>query len=169
MRLFRFILTLGVIVSGAGYAQHGAGDTALFDFWIGEWDLTWNDPDGTTARGSNTISKILDGSVIHENFTALSGRSKGFKGQSFSVLDNRTKTWKQTWVDNQNSYLPFTGGAEGNNRFFSQEFVRNGALIRQKMVFRDITNNSLTWEWMNSLDSGTTWKTNWTILYKRKR
>lgn len=151
------------------FSQRSQSDSTLFDFWVGEWDLTWKDPDGTTAKGSNVISKILDGSVVHENFAALSGQSKGFRGQSVSVLDNRTKTWKQTWVDNQNSYLPFSGGADGNNRFFAQEFVRNGALIHQKMVFRDITKNSLTWDWMNSLDSGMTWKTNWTIHYKRKQ
>lgn len=155
-----------LLLSYPAFSQH---DSALFDFWIGKWDLTWKDPDGTTARGSNIISKILDSSVIHENFEALSGQAKGFKGQSVSVLDNRTKTWKQTWVDNQNSYLPFDGGAEGNKRFFMQEFVRNGALIKQKMIFRDITRNSLTWDWMKSLDSGKTWSTSWTIYYKRKK
>ena len=169
MRPLFFVFVLGVVVSGVAAAQSTVSDSVLFDFWVGKWDLTWKDPDGTTAKGSNVISKILDGVVIHENFTVLSGQSKGFKGQSVSVLDNRTKTWKQTWVDNQNSYLPFSGGAEGNNRFFGQEFVRNGTLIQQKMVFREITKNSLTWDWMNSLDSGKTWKTNWTINYKRKK
>lgn len=160
------IFCLILFLSLPSFAQQ---DSSLFDFWIGEWDLTWTDPDGSPARGTNSITKILDGAVIQEDFAALSGQSKGFKGRSFTVLRGRTREWKQTWVDNQNSYLSFTGGANGNERFFVQEFVLNGVLMRQKMIFRNIAKNSFTWDWMKSADSGKTWKTNWTIHYKRKK
>jgi hypothetical protein len=144
-------------------------DSSLFDFWIGDWDLTWNDPDGSAATGTNIITKILDGKVIMENFTGLTGQSKGYKGQSVSILDNRTGVWKQTWVDNQSAYLPFTGGAEGKNRFFEQEFMNNGKLQRGKMIFRDITRDKFVWDWMQSTDSGKTWTTQWSIRYIRKK
>lgn len=160
------------LISFSAFSQQAKQDSTLFDFWVGEWDLTWKDPDGSTATGKNIITKILDGKVIHEDFIALTGQSKGFKGESFSILENRTGTWKQTWVDNQNSFLSFTGGSgdNGKTRFFSQEFTnRKGALVKQKMVFRDITNRSFVWDWMNSSDSGKTWNTGWSIDYKRKK
>ncbi|MFA5834561.1 MAG: hypothetical protein WDA22_13870 [Bacteroidota bacterium] len=142
-------------------------DPTLFDFWVGEWDLTWKDPDGSTASGRNLITKILDGKVIQENFTGLTGQSKGYKGQSNSLLDNRTGVWMQTWVDNQSSYLPFTGGAEGANRFFEHEFMKDGKLHRGKMIFRNITKDAFVWGWMKSIDNGKTWNIEWSINYQR--
>jgi hypothetical protein len=38
-----------------------------FDFWIGEWELTWAE----NGRGRNVITKILDGKVVQEQFTSL--------------------------------------------------------------------------------------------------
>ena len=37
-----------------------------FDFWLGNWDVTWGEDD----KGTNRIEKILDGKIIQENFTA---------------------------------------------------------------------------------------------------
>lgn len=162
----RLLFTLLLFISFSATAQQ---DSSLFDFWVGEWDLTWTDPDGSTAHGKNSITKILDGKVIRENFVALSGKSKAFKGESFSVLDKRSGTWKQTWVDNQNAYLPFVGGSEGDMKFFAQEFMNKGKLVKQKMLFRDITQQSFVWEWMNSSDSGKTWNVQWNIQYKRRK
>ena len=35
-----------------------------FDFWLGEWYLTWGEND----RGINRIERIMDGAVVQENF-----------------------------------------------------------------------------------------------------
>lgn len=37
-----------------------------FDFWLGEWDVTW----GEEGKGTNRIERILDGKIIQENFSA---------------------------------------------------------------------------------------------------
>ena len=60
----------------------------LFDFWVGDWNAKWKNTDGTEGRGRNTITKILDGKVLEENFEAegtpkapglkAPGRSRGF-------------------------------------------------------------------------------------------
>ena len=71
MRQFFFILLL---FSTAFSQQSAKQDSSLFDFWVGEWNLTWKDPDGSTATGTNIITKILDGTVIQENFTGLTGQ-----------------------------------------------------------------------------------------------
>ncbi|MCC6964426.1 MAG: hypothetical protein IT585_14330 [candidate division Zixibacteria bacterium] len=55
-----------------------------FDFWLGDWDLTWAD----SGRGRNTISKEFDGCVIRENFTSLD--SAPLRGLSLSVFNSNT-------------------------------------------------------------------------------
>lgn len=141
---------------------------AWFDFWLGNWDLTWEDADGTLAKGSNRIERILDGNVIKESFKALSGAYEGFEGQSYSVYNTRTGEWKQTWVDNNGGYLDFTGEFDGDKRIFKREGVApGGGDILQRMVFCEITDDSFTWDWEVSEDNGITWQLRWRINYER--
>jgi len=141
-----------------------------FDFWVGTWELTWEDAGGSTAYGSNHIEKVLDSKVIKENFKALSGSYKGFAGKSFSVYNPRTGKWKQTWVDNNGGYLDFIGTFDGNKRIFKREGVNpEGEKILQRMVFYDITENSFTWDWEISQDNGHSWQLRWQIFYVREK
>jgi hypothetical protein len=141
---------------------------AYFDFWLGTWELTWKDADGTEAKGTNHIERVLDGKVIKENFEAVSGAYEGFVGKSYSVYNPNTREWKQTWVDNQGGYLDFTGKFEEDKRIFIREGVnQNGEAILQRMVFYDITKDSLTWVWEISEDDGKTWQLRWRIHYQR--
>lgn len=139
-----------------------------FDFWLGEWELTWENEDGTTAAGSNTIEQILGGHVIRESFKALTGDMAGFTGESYSVYNAGTGEWKQTWVDNQGAYLDFTGEFSGNRRIFKRTAVSpEGDEFLQRMVFYDISEQSLTWDWETSHDDGETWQLKWRIHYQR--
>ena len=163
-----FVLT--VLFSFTLFAQQPVRqDSTLFDFWVGNWDLSWKNANGTASTGTNIITKILDGTAIQENFTALTGSTKGYKGQSVSILDAQTGVWKQTWIDNQGAYMPFTGGSDGPSRFFAQEFMKNGKLVKQKMVFHDITKEMFVWDWMSSPDSGKSWTINWSVNYRRMK
>lgn len=139
-----------------------------FDFWLGEWELTWEDTDGTEGRGTNHIERVLGGKVIKENFEAHSGAYKGFKGKSYSVYNSRTGEWKQTWVDNSGGYLDFTGELDGEKRIFKRKGLSpQGKEILQRMVFYNISKNSLTWDWEISEDNGETWELRWQINYER--
>jgi hypothetical protein len=136
-------------------------EASQFDFWVGAWDLTWSD----TVTGTNTITKELNGCVIHENFNSP---STNFSGKSYSVYNTDKGIWQQTWVDNQGGYLDFTGGLEEDNMILSRSFTGpKGNYVIQRMVFFNITNDSLDWSWESSLDSGKTWNQNWLIHYKR--
>lgn len=171
LRILFAILFMWVITAGTAHAQTNIGElnpAQYFDFWVGTWELTWEDADGSTAYGSNHIEKILGGNVIKENFKASSGSYKGFVGKSFSVYNPRTEKWKQTWVDNEGGYLDFTGVVEGNKRIFKREGVnQEGEKILQRMVFYDITETSFTWDWQISEDNGQTWQLRWRIFYVR--
>ncbi|TNE74306.1 DUF1579 domain-containing protein [bacterium] len=133
-----------------------------FDFWLGKWDLTWND----SLKGTNSITKILDGKIIQESFNGQPGGP--LKGLSFTAFDSFSNQWKQTWVDNQGAYLDFSGGMKADSMILSRSFQRNGQTIWQRMVWFNISANHFDWLWQNSTDNKRTWKTNWQIDYKRK-
>jgi hypothetical protein len=127
-----------------------------FDFWVGEWEVTWDEGDGKIGKGINLIEKTLDGKVIQENFRITEGQQKGFKGTSFSVYQPRFERWKQAWADNSGGYFDFTGKTDGNKRIFQTEVfeLEDGRRFTQRMVFYDIKEDSLMWDWEASNDGG---------------
>lgn len=138
-----------------------------FDFWLGEWDLTWQNREGNEMKGTNEIIRILDGSIIQENFIDL---QSGFKGTSISVYNSRKKSWNQAWADNAGGYFSFYGTSENGNKIFSTlpEEI-NGKIIIKRMVFKNITEDSFIWDWEISQDNGGTWNLAWRINYLRKK
>ena len=139
-----------------------------FDFWVGEWDLTWpGEKSGETGHGTNSIKRILDGCVVQENFSGAD--STHLRGTSVSTFDARSGHWKQTWVDNEGSYLDFAGDFNNGQMILQREFSqKDGTRIMQRMVWKNITANEMDWSWEASRDGGMTWQVNWRIHYKRK-
>jgi hypothetical protein len=143
-----------------------------FDFWIGEWDLTWpaeqqGGKKGEIGTGTNSISKILDGCIVQEKFRYPAGK---FDGHSVSVYNAQKKIWQQTWVDNQGGYLVFTGTFKNDMMELRTEPVeRNDKTYISRMVFRKIKKDSIDWDWQRSEDRGKTWKDVWNIRYERKK
>jgi Protein of unknown function (DUF1579) len=138
-------------------------ESRQMDFWLGEWEARYT-LNGVTEKGRNRITKILDGCAVFEEFTG--GPGAALEGRSYSVYDARAARWKQTWVDNQGGYLDFVGDVVDGDRVFAREFTRQGKLVKQRMVFKDVTPDSFTWLWQASVDGGA-WKTNWEIAYRR--
>ena len=133
-----------------------------FDFWVGHWDLSW--PGG---NGSNRISLVLDSAVVLEEFSGE--ESITLRGMSLSVYDRRSGAWKQTWVDNQGGYLDFIGGFNGQRMVLQRSVSGDGQEMLQRMVWYNITPDSLDWSWERSEDQGKTWKTLWPIHYVRRK
>ena len=133
-----------------------------FDFWIGEWDLSWGD----SGRGSNRITLELDSCVIVENFTTAG--EQPFVGRSVSTYNKYTEQWHQTWVDNNGTYLDFTGGLSADSMILIRRAVRGDTTFHQRMVFFNIADDSLDWSWQRSDDGGSTWKILWHIDYTRQ-
>lgn len=136
--------------------------TSEFDFWLGEWDLTWGD-DGC---GTNRITRILDGCVILEEFDGTP--SEAFRGMSVSVFNAQKGTWQQTWVDTAGNYLDFVGSFVDEQMVLLREAVVEGRPIRQRMVWYNISDDELDWNWERSDDGGETWNVLWHIHYRRR-
>lgn len=148
--------------SGEAATEDSREAEKQFDFWLGQWNLTW----GEDGKGTNTITRILDGRVIRESFD---GRpSMNLVGQSYSVYVKPLGLWKQTWVDNEGSYLDFTGGLKDGRMILSREAGREGKKFLQRMVWYDIDKDAFDWNWERSDDQGATWKLAWKIHYQRK-
>lgn len=129
------------------------------DFWIGEWDLTWEGGSGT-----NTITAILDRVVIQEDFVG-----GDFRGRSVSVYNKNTQKWQQTWVDNSGAYLDFVGGMEDGEMRFSRTAKKDGVEFLQRMRWYHVEKDRLDWNWERSDDGGKSWKVLWQIHYERKK
>ena len=143
-------------------------DKTLFDFWVGKWEVSWSEGDGKIGRGTNTIIKTLDNTVVQENFKVDEGNSKGYLGTSISVYNPLKRTWHQGYADNQGSNFNLIGERKGDKRIFKTEMVKQGEKqIFQRMVFYNITENSMDWDWESTQDGGKTWTLNWRINYKR--
>ena len=148
-------------------SQQAVMDSTAFDFWLGEWNVTWTSAD-KIYHATNTITRKMNGHFIHESFEILDGPSKGFKGESFSTLDRQSGLWKQTWIDNQGAYLDFIGNQEGDAKIFERSFTNKaGENIRQRMVFRNIKKDGFDWDWQSSKNGGE-WKMLWQLRYVRK-
>lgn len=135
------------------------GPEQQFDFWLGEWEVRWGE-DGT---GTNHVTRILDDKVIQEDFLA-----PDLHGFSFSVYDPERDCWCQTWVDNNGTYLDFTGGFDGGRMVLVRDAVVRGEKCKQRMVWYNIESNRFDWNWERSDDGGQTWRVLWQIQYTRK-
>jgi len=136
-----------------------------FDFWVGEWDLTWSD----SGRGENIITLELDSCVVEENFTTL-GDDQPFRGNSVSVYNVKTGKWHQTWVDSRGGHYDLEGGMVGDRMILQCDArTAGGTPYLLRMVFANITGNALDWTWERSDDEGANWRELWKIHYARRR
>jgi hypothetical protein len=155
-----------ILICSPTFAQED--DKTWFDFWLGKWEASWTESDGKIGHGTNTITKTLDNTVIQENFKVDEGSSKGYLGTSISVYNPQKKTWHQGYADNQGAYFNLVGERQGDKRIFKTEMVKQGEKqIIQRMVFYNITENTMIWDWESTQDGGKTWTLNWRINYKR--
>jgi hypothetical protein len=142
-----------------------APEQKQFDFWVGEWDASWpGQKQGEVLKGTNSIKRVLDSCIVEENFSG-----GPLKGHSVSVYVPRAGKWKQTWVDNQGSYLDFVGEfKDGQMTLWREATKPDGTKIMQRMVFKNIKSDSFDWSWEASQDGGKTWQVQWPIHYQRR-
>jgi len=133
-----------------------------FDFWVGDWQLNYKD----TMNATNTITKDMDGCVIHEHFNDPANK---YKGESWSVYNPKIDKWQQTWVDNTAGYITLTGEfKDGTMTLYTEPMTVNNVTTQYRMLYHNITPVSFDWDWDISTDAGKTWLSKWHISYKRK-
>lgn len=161
--LFLFIFTSYMSFAQNNIKPCSAPEASQFDFWVGDWNLYSAD----TLTGTNAVYKIMDGCTLQENFE--SSKIK-YRGKSWSMYNNQTKEWQQTWVDNQGGYIVLNGKFEnGTMILFTGVTKANGKDMVYRMRYHDIKKDSFEWDWESSSDNAVTWKPDWHIHYERKK
>ena len=152
------IITVLILLCSALKAQNSE---KTFDFWVGNWNLYWND----SLKGNNIINKIMDDKIIQENFSSL---DNSFIGKSWTVYDSTNGIWKQTWVDNNGAYIVLNGGeeADGVALYTEEKTKKTGEKYYMRMIFKNIHKEGFDWLWQSSPDK-IKWNTLWAIKYER--
>lgn len=138
-------------------------DSHLFDFWIGEWDVTT--PQGQPA-GRSSVQQILSQCVIFENWTD----GQGGQGKSFNAYNADYGHWQQFWTDQYGrvtEYRESERTPEGGLRFLAHQKLPNGpALVR--MTFTPVDQSTVRQLGEVSMDGGKTWKAAYDLFYHRR-
>lgn len=133
-----------------------------FDFWLGDWDVTV----GGQPAGTNQITLVEQGCVLHERWSG----SRGGTGQSFNWYDRADRLWHQVWVDNQGNSLMLSGTfQDGRLTLTGTAPGPNGAPQSQRLSFFKNPDGTVRQLWETSADGGQTWQSTFDGLYRRKR
>jgi hypothetical protein len=120
---------------------------------------------GSGGEGTNVIESVFDGRVIVEHFDGRPGIV--LRGMSVSTYDVEEDLWRQTWVDSEGRYLDFAGGMRGRHMDLRRQGLYEGEPALFRMLWHEISEDSLRWTWECSTDAGRSWKALWAIAYER--
>ena len=167
----RFVTRLACIVVLVPMTAESQQPTACsaspyrqFDFWLGDWEVT--NPEGTVV-GTNTIRKILNGCVLHEQWRAADGGS----GQSHNIYNLQTGKWHQSWVDDNGQLLLLDGGLDDQGRMVlrGETVSEEGATVIDEIAWERADGNRVRQVWRKSTDGGTDWQVVFNGLYTKVR
>lgn len=134
-----------------------------FDFWVGEWDVTFQDK----HAGVNRIELILGDCVLFENWTSAGG---AYAGKSFNYYDKAEDHWRQIWIDDRGGVIEFTGDVKDGVMYYTAttRSQPDGGEIEHKLTFTPNDDGSVRQLWEQSKDGGENWNTVWDGHYVRK-
>jgi hypothetical protein len=150
----------------SGQKPCSSPEASQFDFWVGDWTLTWAD----SLHGTNLVEKLFGTCVVHENFHSS---ATNLLGQSWSVYNPNYKQWQQTWIDNQGGYIALTGGVVGDSVILTTAertvplTISPSGKMKNRMVYFNIKPDSFDWSWQASNGGSEGWQQKWLIHYKR--
>jgi hypothetical protein len=131
-----------------------------FDFWIGDWEVR----DMGAMSGHNSIKPILDGCVLQETWSGVSGSA----GTSLNFYDTERKLWRQFWVWREGTTLELDGEFhDGKMRLEGASVSPKGEKLRNRITWSRNSDETVRQLWEVSRDEGATWKTQFDGEYRR--
>jgi hypothetical protein len=138
-----------------------------FDYWLGTWDVRPNGASASTPPATNAITKIHNGCVILESWTA-----PGQTGQSFNIYDRTAGKWHQTWVDSSGGLHEYWGNPINGNMTYEGDIPAPPGTPSPRMHVRltffkraDGTVRQLS---ERTNDGGKTWQVNYDLIYTKR-
>ena len=134
------------------------------DYWVGDWEV--RTPNNQIA-GHNSISIILDGCVIEENWTGATTS----RGKSLNYYNPQTKKWHQNWVDNFGNPLNLIGEVVNDTIVYRGNTlnIQSGAQTMNEMMLAKVTTDEVHQVWRQSIDQGETWTVVFDGQYLRQK
>ncbi|HKJ15772.1 MAG TPA: hypothetical protein VJ984_00295 [Xanthomonadales bacterium] len=158
-------------------------DHRAFDFWVGEWEMTWRgrqpdnfhfDEDGSVTR--QRVFPILGGKALVELAWAIDANADEPSQRGFSIryYDEKREKWvmAQNWPGPGNpgyAFLDQLIGFKDFNRFSMYSAIRrpqqDGSYQygHRRYNFADISDGSFRWDGSNTYDDGQTYMT-WNVV-----
>ncbi len=161
-RLINLLLTATLMLAAA--AAQAAGNDCTdprarhFDFWIGTWEVV--NANGTVA-GRNRIEPILDGCVLQESWTGISGSA----GTSLNFFDTGRSKWRQFWVWREGTTLELEGGLVNGAMVLEGDSLEDGKPARNRITWTRRSGGKVNQLWEVSADNGKTWKSIFDGMY----
>ncbi|HUQ50060.1 MAG TPA: tetratricopeptide repeat protein [Terriglobales bacterium] len=138
-------------------------ESRQFDFWIGKWDVYT--PTGEMG-GESVIEPIMGKCVVLERWKGATGGA----GTSYNAYNKELKKWQQFWVDGRGDVLLFTGERVGDEmRYRTEGTDREGNKVLRKMTFFALEKDKVRQLGESSSDGGKSWKTDYDLMYVRKK
>ena len=135
------------------------------DFWVGDWTLEYDLPDGSIGTATNSIRLEYGDCAVVERFAM----PNGYAGSSYSIYDRGKATWRQMWVDNQGGVFVLEGGpVEGPAHRFELRTLEPVGPDRRfrRMIWDEVSADRLVWHWQSLGDDGQ-WTDQWVLRYRR--
>ncbi len=168
------LLAFPGFVSAQGACQ---GESRMFDFAIGEWDvLNRNQPaDDTgwydTGTATSRVYPVAAGCGIVEHWR---GHTFGdfLVGFTLRAFNPQLGQWDLVllWPNTgQPRFGKMTGGFRHNRgEFYSRSLSAEGDTLLTQLTFSDITAESIRWQEARSPDNGRSWNSSWIMEFTRR-
>jgi hypothetical protein len=139
-----------------------------FDFLPGRWNVRnrrlvgdrWEEFDATSEAEA-----MLGGLGNVDHFHA-----PGYEGFSLRLYDPERDLWRIWWSSTARPGRldpPVEGRFEHGRGRFEADDVLDGAPLRMRFDWTEITGDSARWDQAFSFDGGKTWEPNWTMWLRR--
>jgi hypothetical protein len=139
-----------------------AKEFRAFDFWIGEWRVTWKTPQGQPAQARNSIRRVLDGCAIEEHWQG----DDGSEGKSLTFFDPAAKRWHQTYVDKTAQPLMLEGNFENESLVLTGKYDQGGGFTTFHKITWTPLAGGVRQHWQQSAN-GRSWDTVFDGTYER--
>lgn len=137
------------------------------DYWIGEWDVRGINQPPQVPASRSVITKIHDGCVILETYTA-----PGYAGQSFNIYDRSKQQWRQTWVDNKGGLHEYWGGPKDGSIVYEGSIPPapgQSGRSQTRMSLLKVGPDTVRQLSETSSDGGKTWQVAYDLTYTRRK
>ena len=137
-----------------------------FDYWLGTWDVRPNGAPPATPPMTNVITRIHNGCVLLESWTA-----PGQTGQSFNIYDRVAQKWHQTWVDSSGGLHEYWGELKDGNMVFEGDIPAPpsiGGRMHTRLTFFRLPDGGVRQYSERTSDGGKTWQVNYDLIYTKR-